>query len=112
MTPVDRRTAADRLRESYPVSAERVCGLIGLERSSYYYRSKERDDGPLREALKKKASERRRFGYRRLQVMLRREGCKVNHKRIYRIYREEGLQIAKRKRKPAIGSQTITAPSS
>lgn len=99
MTPVDRRTAADRLRESYPVSAERVCGLIGLERSSYYYRPKKRDDGSLRKALKKKAAERRRFGYRRLQVMLRREGCKVNHKRIYRIYREEGLQIAKRKRK-------------
>jgi len=99
VTPADRRAAADRLRRRYPVSVERVCGLIGLQRSSYYYRPKELDDGPLREALKKKAGKRRRYGYRRLQLLLQREGWKDNHKRVFRVYREEGLQIPKRRRK-------------
>lgn len=64
-----------------------------------YYQSRRRDDGPLREALRDKARERKRWGYRRLIVLLRRDGWSDNHKRIERIYREEGLQVPKRRRR-------------
>lgn len=68
-------------------------------RSSIRYRRRRADDAGLREALRQLAAERRRFGYRRLCVMLRRKGWAVNHKRVYRLYREEGLSVRKRSRK-------------
>jgi len=64
-----------------------------------YYLPKERNDEPLREALREKARERKRWGYRRLIVLLRRDGWQDNHKRIERIYREERLQVPKRKKR-------------
>ena len=97
--PWARKEAVDYVCASYDTGRKRACGLIGLSRSSYYYRSCQRDDQELREALKEAASRRRRWGYRRLQVLLRRAGFSDNHKRIYRIYREEQLQVPKRKRK-------------
>jgi len=72
---------------------------VGLSRSSAYYVRKARNDGPLRAALKSKAAQRRRRGYRRLIVLLRREGFQDNHKRIERIYREEKLQVKRRIKK-------------
>lgn len=66
-----------------------------------YYQSKEKDDGPLREALRAKSRERKRWGYRRLIALLRRDGWADNHKRIERIYREEALQVPKRKKRKA-----------
>ena len=85
----------------YQLKTSRACGLLRIGRSSYYYQGKGLVDGPLREALRVKAAQRRRFGYRRLLVMLRREGWKDNHKRIYRLYCQEGLQVRRRKRKQA-----------
>ena len=81
------------------MSMMRACGLIGIERSSYYYQSVSRDDTRRREALKEAAANHREWGYRFLKVILRREGFLDNHKRIYRIYREECLQVRKRERK-------------
>jgi len=76
-----------------------------------YYQPKEKDDGPLREALREKSRERKRWGYRRLIALLRRDGWADNHKRIERIYREEGLQIPKRKkRKTAYKRKEKPAP--
>jgi putative transposase len=72
---------------------------LGLRRSSYYYQSAPRTDQALREALRQKAAQRRRFGYRRLLVLLRREGWTDNHKRVLRIYQEERLQVKRRVRK-------------
>jgi putative transposase len=72
-----------------------------LERSSFYYRAQPSDDDPLREALKAKAVKRRRYGYRRLLILLRREGWTDNHKRVFRIYQEEKLQVRRRKRRKA-----------
>lgn len=69
-----------------------------MSRSSYGYRSS-RDDSALLELLKAKAAERKRWGYRRLHVLVRREGHEVNLKRVYRIYRDAGLQVRRRKRK-------------
>ena len=87
------------LEASWTYSERRACGLVGVNRSSCRYEGTKRDDGPLRDRLRELAAERRRFGYRRLHVLLLREGWTVNHKRVYRIYREEGLCVRKRRRK-------------
>ena len=90
---------AGYINDAYVVSRSHSCGLLNLARSSMYYRPVPKDDGPLREALREKARERKRWGYRRLIVLLRRDGWLDNHKRIERIYREEGLQVPKRKKR-------------
>lgn len=87
------------LETSLACSERRACGLVGISRSSWRYQGSGRDDGPLRDRLRELATQRRRFGYRRLHVLLRREGWVVNHKRVYRIYREAGLVVRKRSRK-------------
>ncbi len=86
---------------TYLVSLTRVCGLMNVSRSSYRYRAADRQDTQMREDLKAFARTRRRWGYRRLIVLLRREGYADNHKRIFRVYQEEGLQVPKRKKRKA-----------
>ena len=80
------------------MSARRVCGLMRLGESSYRYVSR-RNDERLRERLKEAAREKPRWGYRRLQIVLEQSGEQVNHKRIYRVYREAGLMIRRRTRR-------------
>ncbi len=70
-----------------------------LNRTTYYYRNRRQDNAALRLRVKELAAVRIRFGYRRLPVLLRREGWAVNHRRVYRIYREEGLIVRTKKRK-------------
>ncbi len=72
---------------------------MGISRSSFGYRGSGGNTGLLTERLRALAAERRRFGYRRLHVLLCREGWTVNHKRVYRLYREEGLSVRRRRRK-------------
>ncbi len=93
------------------MSERRVCELINCNRSSKRYSSKSDGDKKLREQLKAIAMVRRRFGYRRLAIMLERETKhKINLKKIYRLYKEEGLAVKRRKgRKKAIGSRTPLA---
>lgn len=81
------------------MSVQHACGLMELSRSSFYYEPVRPDDGELRQAIRRLAEQRRRWGYRRIAVRLRREGWRDNHKRIARIYREEALQVRRRKRK-------------
>jgi putative transposase len=89
------------------MSERRACRLIACDRMMVRYRSRRPDDPHLRERLVALAKERRRFGYRRLLIFLRREGFGVNHKRLFRIYREERLMVRKRGgRKRALGSRT------
>ena len=78
------------------MSERRACRVTGVDRSSVRYRSTRPDDGDLRKRLRELAGERRRFGYRRLHVLLRREGVAVNRKRVQRLYREEKLQVRRR----------------
>ena len=86
------------------MSERRACRVIGSDRTSVRYQGVRRDDEVLRERLKALAQERRRFGYRRLHVLLRREGHVVNRKRVQRLYREERLTVRRRGgRKRAIG---------
>jgi len=82
----------------YLVSQRRICGLMGVAESSVRYRSC-RSDEALRVRLLEAAREKPRWGYRRLQIVLDQRGKHVNHKRIYRVYREAGLAIRRKKRK-------------
>ena len=91
-------------------SQRRACGLVGLAPKTYRYVSKRPDDSWLRQRLKELASQRRRFGYRRLHLMLRREGIMLNWKKLYRLYREERLMVRKRGgRKRALGTRAPMA---
>ena len=87
------------MKGEYRRSERRACQLAGVGRSSYRYPARRRQDKELRRRLRELAGERRRSGYRRLTVLLRREGWPVNHKRVYRIYGEEGLAVRRRQRK-------------
>lgn len=93
-------------------SQRRACRLAGLAPKVYRHRTRRRDDGVLRTRLLALAACRRRFGYRRLHLLLKREGFAVNHKKLYRIYREEKLVVRKRGgRKRALGVRSpITMP--
>lgn len=87
-------------------SQRRACALVGMDRKSYRYRSSRPDDDAIRQRLRELASERRRFGYRRLGLLLAREGIEINHKKLYRLYREERLTVRKRGgRKRALGTR-------
>ena len=87
------------MQDSYETSERGACRLIRLARASFRYRNTRDPQLALRMRLKELAATRVRFGYRRLTVLLRREGWLVNAKRIYRLYQEEGLVIRTRKRK-------------
>jgi putative transposase len=78
-----------------------VCGLLSIAVSSYRYCSR-RSDESLREKLVRLAREKPRYGYRRLQVLVEREGERVNHKRLWRIYREAGLCLKRKKRRHCV----------
>ncbi len=106
VTPAAHREAAEYLQSTYEMSQRRACRVMGTDRASVRYQATRPDDGVLRERLKALAQERRRFGYRRLHVLLRREGHAVNKKRVQRIYREERLTVRRRGgRKRAIGTR-------
>ena len=77
----------------------RACGLVGISRSLYRYRSRRPDSTLLRVRIEEIAAAKRRYGYRRVYLRLRREGWEVNRKRVYRLYRDAGLAVRRRKRK-------------
>ena len=87
------------LGEEWAMSERRACGLAQVCRATVRYQARQRDEGDVRQRLRELAALRKRFGYRRLGLLLRREGVIVNHKRVYRLYREEGLSLRRRKRK-------------
>ena len=86
-------------QKEHGLSRRRACRLVGIARSVVECEPRrDRDHGRLRECLRALAGERRRFGYRRLHELLRREGFVANHKLIERLYREEKLAIRRRGR--------------
>jgi len=87
------------VREDYEISERRACRLLVLHRSVCRYESRKKDDRALRMRVKELAYARPRYGYRRLTVLLQRDGWPVNHKRVYRIYGEEGLLVRTKRRK-------------
>lgn len=86
-------------REKFGLSERRACELNVIDRSSYRYEPTEDQDGELRRKLQELARQRPRFGYRRLGVLLEKRGERVNHKRLFRVYREAGLSVRRRERK-------------
>lgn len=88
------------------MSERRACRTVGCCRMTVRYAPAREDDAVLRDRMKAIAHERRRFGYRRIQVLLKREGVRANHKQLFRLYREETLSVRKRGgRKRAIGTR-------
>jgi putative transposase len=100
---------------TFNISERRACGLLGVWRSSCRYEEKSDGDAELREELTTLAQERPRFGYRRLGVLLARNGKRVNHKRLYRVYRQAGLGVKRIRRKKLVrtgqGQSVLTAPN-
>lgn len=97
MRSPQKREAVDHLNQAHGLSLSRACRLVGLSRSTAYYVSSRPDDRCVRDRLKELAKQKRRYGYLRLHYHLRKEGLVLNPKRTYRLYREEGLQVYKRK---------------
>lgn len=106
VTPAVEREAVAHLMAEHGMSERRACRVLGCCRMTARYQILRVDDTALRESMKAMANKRRRFGYRRLHVLLRREGHEVNHKRLFRMYREEKLHVRRRGgRKRAIGTR-------
>jgi putative transposase len=104
--PALKREAVAYLRAEHGLSERRASHIVGADRMMIRYRSRRAPDTELRGRLRELANERRRFGYRRLFVLLRREGEPSGINRIYRLYCEEGLTVRKRKaRRKAVGTR-------
>jgi putative transposase len=101
--PQARREAVAHLMAAHQLGVTRACGLIGMSRSLYRYEAKRPDDEELTERLTTLAGQKRRYGYRRLHVLLCREGWEINCKRTYRVYYAAGLMVRRRKRKRIAG---------
>ncbi|WP_440978636.1 IS3 family transposase [Sphingomonas pseudosanguinis] len=106
VTPAAKRQAVAHLQATLGMSERRACAVVGADRTSMRYRSCRADDGDLRSRLRELAQQRRRFGYRRLHILLRRDGITINRKKTQRLYREEGLTVRRRKgRRRAVGTR-------
>ncbi len=104
--PAAKREAVALLQSMFEMSERRACTVIAADRKMVRYRSRRPADAELRARLRELANQRRRFGYRRLFILLRREGEPSGINRIYRLYREEGLIVRKRRgRRKAIGTR-------
>lgn len=119
------RVLVDDLMKRYGVGVTKACAVVMISRSLYRYESCRRDSGLLVMRIHVIARARVQFGYRRVHVMLRREGCRDNHKRVYRLYREQGLSLRRKRatrnksaqrrqpkesRKPSMTSRAWTSP--
>jgi transposase InsO family protein len=105
--PAAKREAVAHLRNVLQMSERRACTLVAADRKMIRYRSRRPPDVELRTRLRDLANQRRRFGYRRLFILLREQGEPSGVNRIYRLYREEGLTVRKRKaRRRAVGTRT------
>ncbi len=110
MTPARKRTVVQFFRTGYQVSERRACRVAGAPRTTMRYRSRARDQSPLRQRIKELAAVRVRYGYRRLHILLRREGWRVNAKRVYRLYREEGLSLRLKRPKKRVSVPRVAPP--
>ena len=107
VAPAAKREAVAHLQATLGMSERRACAVVGADRKSMRYRSRPADDGDLRSRFRDLAQQCRRSGYRRLHILLRRDGITINRKKTQRLYREEGLTVRRRKgRKRAVGVRT------
>src|SRR3546814_1627070 len=109
--PAAQRKAVEHARQMFGISERRACTIFGVDRTSVRYAHRRSDDGDLRSRLREIAAERRRFGYRRLGIMLARKGLVMNHMKLLGLYREENLRVRRRGgRKRANGTREMTLP--
>lgn len=111
VTTGQRRGVVTHLLAGFPTSARRACQLVGLSRSRWHYRLRRRSHEDLRERLRELAAVRPRWGYERLHILLKREGRVVNHKLVLRLYREEGLAVARRRRQKRVAVPRVPLPA-
>ncbi len=97
MKAPQRREAVGYLRSHYGVSERRACRVVGQPRSVQWYRSVRPPQDALKRRIKELAQSRVRYGYKRIHILLRREGWRINHKRVHRLYCELGLQLRSRR---------------
>ena len=108
--PAALRLAVTELEAKFAMKKRRACRVIGLAPSTLYYRSRRPERAEVRARLRDLAAQRPRWGYRRLHVLLHREGHQLNHKLVFRLYRLEGLAVRKKKRKRMTASLRVVPP--
>jgi putative transposase len=111
VSPTARREAVGWL-QTRGTSVRRACRVVGLSRATWQYqRRPDPSNTTLLDRLQVHATARPRFGYRRLHILLAREGLQVNHKRVHRVYRAAGLQVRRRRRKRLTRAERIPLPA-
>jgi putative transposase len=105
MKPARKRQMVDEVRAVWQVSIRHACQALAVDRSTYHYRSKRTGQAVLMKRIREIAETRVRYGYRRIHVLLRREGWPVNAKRVCRLYREMGLQLRSKSPKRRVKAQ-------
>ena len=112
MTPGRRREVVAHVQAAHGISERRSCTVLGVDRSSIRYVSHTPDQTPLMLRIRELAATRTRYGYFRIYILLRREGWFVNHKRVYRLYRQDGLSLRlKRPRRNVSGANRERQPA-
>ena len=106
-----KKAIVDWLVESYAVSKRRACRLLQLYWSSYNYEPVKKEERALIIRIRDLAAARVRYGYRRITVQLKREGWSVGKKRVYRIYKAEGLEVRTKKRKKRAAYRRVSLPA-
>jgi putative transposase len=109
--PAALRRAVEELRSEFAMKKRRACRVVGLAPATYYYRARRTERLELRDKLRAFAAQRPRWGYRRLHVLLQRDGHDVNHKLVYRLYRSEGLAVRRKKRKRMAAALRVLPPA-
>jgi putative transposase len=104
LKPVKRRELVGYLVMAFHASKRRACAVMQCYSSVYYYQARRNSDTALRSRIKEIAATRVRYGYERIDVLLRREGWHVNHKKVLRIYREEGLNLRRNRPKRRVAA--------
>lgn len=93
MRPARKRKLVDEVRGEWGVSIRRACRVVEFDTSTYHYKSRRPEQADLEKRIKEICQTRVRYGYRRVHVLLRREGWRINQKKTRRVYRELGLQL-------------------
>lgn len=111
VTPLAQRTCCEAVVINHSYSQRRACQLVGAERTTIRYVSRKPEEGLLKERITMLAHEKRRYGYRRIHILLKRDGIQINHKKVFRIYKQLGLKVLKRGgRKRALGQRVVPIP--
>ncbi len=105
MRPARARGIVDYLQGAFGASIRKACSCIGLQKSSYFYKPRRPSQAALKQRIKEISETRVRYGYRRIHVLLQREGWEVNVKRVYRLYTELGLQIRNKRPKRKVSAK-------